>query len=107
MNEKQFAAEAESLADVMAYVQEFLEREGCSPHKLQQMLLATEEIFVNIAHYAYGGEKGLVTVRCARLEAPDRYALWFCDTGIPFDPTTRESPDLTKDLQDREIGGLG
>jgi len=107
MNGKQFAAEAENLADVMAYIREFLEQAGCSLHKLQQILLAAEEIFMNIVHYAYGDEKGSVTIRCARLDSPARYALWFCDTGKPFDPTTKEAPDLSENLLDRKVGGLG
>lgn len=107
MNEKQFAAEAENLAGVMAYIREFLENSGCSSHKMQQILLATEEIFVNIVHYAYGDEKGMVTVKCARLDSPDRYALWFSDTGEPFDPTVQKAPDISENLLDREVGGLG
>ncbi|HBU12909.1 MAG TPA: ATP-binding protein [Clostridiales bacterium] len=107
MNEKQFAAEAENLAEVMTYVQDGLKEAGCPPQTLRQILLAVEEIFVNIAHYAYRGEKGFVTVKYARLDSPARYALWFCDAGVPFDPTARDAPDISTDLRNRQIGGLG
>ncbi len=107
MNEKQFAAEADALAGVMAYARGFLEEAGCPPKTLRQILLAVEEIFINIARYAYKGEKGTVTVKCAQLDSPARYALWFRDDGVPFDPTAVEVPDLSEDLLDREVGGLG
>lgn len=107
MVEKQYAAKADELSRVQEDIKSFLQEAECPPKALMQVLLAVEEIFINIVNYAYGDKKGAVTLKLELLNEPDRYALWFCDTGVPFDPTARKEPDLSEDLLDREIGGLG
>ena len=62
-----------------------------------QIDLAVEEIFVNIANYAY---------RPVR-ENPLEVTLTFLDSGAPYDPLAKEDPDITLDVKDRQIGGLG
>ena len=67
-----------------------------------------EEIFINIAHYAYQpGQNGTATVRCCVGGDPLQVTIQFLDSGKPFDPLAREDADTTLSAEDRGIGGLG
>ena len=82
----------------------------CETDLMYKIDVAAEEIFVNIAHYAYKdklpeGETGTVWLSCTMDE--DMLCIIFRDTGIPFNPLDREDPDITLSAQERKIGGLG
>lgn len=66
-----------------------------------------EEVYVNIAHYAYAPGTGEVTVRLAFAEAPKKAVITFIDSGVPFDPLAKADPDVTLSAEERDIGGLG
>ena len=72
-----------------------------------QIELAVEEIFVNIASYAYDSEDGEAEVRCKVLEDPLRVVVQFLDSGKPFDPLAREDADTSEDALMGREGGLG
>ena len=72
-----------------------------------QINIAVEEIFVNIAHYAYNPEVGPATIRVEILEDPLAVSLTFIDQGTPYDPLAKEDPDVTLAADERTIGGLG
>ncbi len=72
------------------------------------MKMALEEIFVNIAMYAYGQREGMVTITSEIEEIPKKRMIFtFIDSGIPYNPWNRENPQLDIGLMDRKIGGLG
>ena len=108
MNERIFPATLEQLESVQAFVSEQLERYNC-PAKLKfQLDVAVEEIFVNIAHYAYRPEQaGEATVRCCVGGSPLQVTIQFLDNGKPFNPLAKEDADTTLSAEAREIGGLG
>ena len=56
MNEMTLAATVENLDTVMGFVEEHLEEYGCPMNTMMQVSLAVEEIYVNIANYAYNPE---------------------------------------------------
>ncbi len=100
-------AKTEELDRVNDFVEQQLEPFDCSMRTLFQLRLAIEEIFVNIASYAYAPGEGEAEVRCAVLEDPLRVELQFLDGGTPFDPLAREDADTSEEgLMNRE-GGLG
>ena len=72
-----------------------------------QIDLAIEEIFVNIAHYAYAPEKGDATVCVELTEKPRSTRITFIDRGKPYDPLAAADPDVSAPAADRRIGGLG
>ncbi len=81
---------------------------GCSARVKMQIDIAIDEIFSNIARYAYQQETGSVTVRIDTLDDPSRILLTFIDNGIPYNPLTKEMPDTTSlPARKRPIGGLG
>ena len=100
-------AAVENLPEVLAFAGSHLEKTSCSPKIRMQIDIAVEELFVNIARYAYGPEGGDVKVTLWIDKDPESLRLEFRDSGKPFDPTEREAPDVTLSAEDRKIGGLG
>ena len=104
MKELTVTASLEKLHEVINFINAELERQGC-PLELQNKIdLAVEEIFVNIANYAYTPASGSVTISIAACE---EIVITFEDTGKFFNPLEQPDPDLEKPLMEREIGGLG
>jgi anti-sigma regulatory factor (Ser/Thr protein kinase) len=100
-------AKLDSLDEVLEFISNQLDQEQC-PNKTQMMIsIATEEIFVNIANYAYHGAQGDVIINMEIADNPKRAIIQFLDSGIPYNPLEKEDPDIHKDVMEREIGGLG
>ncbi|HAG12476.1 MAG TPA: ATP-binding protein [Ruminococcus sp.] len=107
MKELDIEALTDNLDTVLQFVDSALEKTDCSPKIRMQIDLAVEEIFVNIATYAYHPETGPA---CLRIDVqPDGSVvrITFIDHGIPYDPLKKADPDITLKTNDREIGGLG
>ena len=105
--ELEIEARTDNLDEVLRFLEERLERWDC-PMKVQTKLnIAVEEIYVNIASYAYGGNPGRAVVRLKRTRNPEGVCVTFIDEGVPFDPLARPDPDVTLAAADRSIGGLG
>ena len=107
MNELDIEAVNENLPKVIAFVDEQLEAAGCPMKPQMQIAVAVEEIFVNIANYAYKPDKGRAKVRVEVSEEPIVVTITFIDKGVPYDPLKREDPDVTLPADKRSIGGLG
>lgn len=107
MAELKIAAKDESLDTVNDFIHGILEPAGFSSAEMMQMDLAVEEIFVNIAHYAYAPGSGDVVVECNVSGEPPCATVSFSDSGVPFDPLKKEDPDVTLSAEERKIGGLG
>ena len=107
MKELEIEALVDNLTDVLAFVDEQLEAVDC-PMKIQMQIdVAVEEIFVNIANYAYGTETGKAMLRVEILPDPPSVDITFIDNGIPYDPLAKADPDITLSAEERPIGGLG
>lgn len=101
-------AKTELLNDVLAFIEGHLETVGCSMRSQMQLAVAVEEIYVNIAHYAYGVEGGGdCTITFDYLEDKRQVAITFEDSGTPYDPLAKPDPDVTLAVEERQIGGLG
>jgi sigma-B regulation protein RsbU (phosphoserine phosphatase) len=102
-----FPAKIEALADVLGFLDEQLARCGC-PMKIQTALcVAVEEVFVNIARYAYKDGEGFATLTIGFDSESRTLTLRMTDRGAAFDPLQRPDPDVTLPAEEREIGGLG
>lgn len=101
-------AEIDRLGEVQDFITAFLEDLGCPMKALLQIQMAAEEIFVNIAHYAYAPGRGSATVECEALgDGPAGVAVRFIDAGTPYNPLGQTDPDTGLSADEREIGGLG
>lgn len=107
MKELTIDATIENITQVTAFVDEQLEALGCPLKAQMQIDIAIDELFGNIAHYAYNPEIGPATVRVEVLQDPLAVVVSFIDNGIPYDPLAKEDPDVALSAEDREIGGLG
>ncbi len=72
-----------------------------------QVHIAIDELFGNIAYYAYNPEIGIVTVRVEVTDNPLAVVITFIDNGIPYDPLAKDNPDITLSVEERDVGGLG
>jgi anti-sigma regulatory factor (Ser/Thr protein kinase) len=107
MKELTIAAIVENINTVTDFVGEQLEAYDC-PMKAQiQINIAIDELFSNIAHYAYNPETGDATVCVEVVEDPMAVVITFIDKGVPYDPLKRADPNTTLSAEEREIGGLG
>ena len=100
-------ASTDKLDEVIAFVDTQLESYECSMKTQMQIDIAVEEIFVNIANYAYNPEIGDATIRVEVSNEPLAVAITFLDHGKPYDPLAKEDPDVTLSAEERDIGGLG
>ncbi|MDO4540077.1 MAG: ATP-binding protein [Syntrophomonadaceae bacterium] len=100
-------AKTEQLEAVLSFVEQELEFHGMSPHNIIQIKVATEEMFVNIAHYAYASGNGNATIQCCFNEPENAMEITFIDQGVPYDPLAKQDPDLKLAANERPIGGLG
>ena len=100
-------ATVDSLPQVMGFLEQHLEEADCPMKAQMQLAVAAEEIYVNIAHYAYAPGTGAATVRVEITDDPAAAAITFIDRGIPFDPLAKPDPDVTLSAEERGIGGLG
>ncbi|MBO7662737.1 MAG: SpoIIE family protein phosphatase [Clostridia bacterium] len=106
-DELKVEARRENFAQVLSFLDERLERCGCPMKAQTQLDIAVEEIFVNVASYAYADHPGDVLIRLRDTDDPKGISITFMDQGAPFDPLIRPDPDVTLSAQERSIGGLG
>ena len=107
MKELTIAATVENIETVTDFVNEQLEALDCPIKAQMQIDIAIDELFGNIAHYAYNPEVGNATVRVEVTQEPLAVVITFIDKGVPFDPLTNADPDTTLSAEERAVGGLG
>jgi len=104
MKKLELEASLENLNKALAFINTELEQHEC-PQEIQGKIeIAVEEIFVNIASYAYSPGNGDLVIF---ISVTDNIKIKFEDTGKPYNPLAKPEPDLNKPLMERDIGGLG
>ena len=106
VTQKEFEANIKELTKVQKYVESELEKNNCSSNIIMQISLAIEEVFVNIAKYAYKNKQGNCIIS-VEYDKRGKVSIIFEDNGIPFNPLEQSEPDITLDAKKRDIGGLG
>ena len=107
MQELIVEADRMNLPQVQAFIDEQLEEVGCPMPAQIPIDIAVEELFVNIASYAYGNGSGKAVVQVTVHEDPLSVEITFIDNGAPYDPLAKADPDTTLSLKERKKGGLG
>ncbi len=107
MRELTLEAKIENVPTVLELVDEELEAYGCPMKEKLHIDIAVDEMFSNIALYAYRPGEGLATVRMEITEDPSAAVITFFDQGVPYDPLKKPDPDVTLSAEERQIGGLG
>lgn len=107
MKEITLAATVENIEAVTDFVNAQLEAVDCPMKAQTQIDIAIDELFSNIAYYAYAPSVGDATVRVEFTDAPLSVIITFIDSGKAYDPLRNEDPDITLSAEERDIGGLG
>lgn len=107
MAELRIEASVGNLDQVLAFVDGELEKMDCSMKTQMIIDIAVEEIFVNIASYAYVPGEGDAVIRVETEPEAGEAVLTFIDRGIPYDPVAKPDPDVTLSAEERQVGGLG
>ncbi len=107
MKELTIEATPENVDTVIEFVDAQLEEYGCGMKEQMAIDVAIDELFANIAHYAYNPETGYATVRVDVLKDPLSVEVTFIDNGRQYDPLAKDDPDTTLSVEDRPIGGMG
>lgn len=102
----EISALVDNLQEVLSFIDGHLEEMGASMKAQMQIDMAVEEIFVNIAHYAYGPDTGMATILVERSEG-NKVSITFIDCGTPYNPLEKQDPDVTLSVEERSVGGLG
>lgn len=98
-------AALERLRSVVGFVETAVKAAGCKKEDLDKILVSVDELFTNIAQYAYGEGGGECEIA---LEIADGVvSVRFTDSGIPYNPLSKKDPDVTLTAEERDIGGLG
>ena len=107
-------AKRENLDKVFDFLEPYMLEAGITPEGSIQIKISVEELFVNVASYAYeerraSDEKHLekVLVKCSFSEEENLFYVVLEDWGKPYNPLEREEPDISLSAEEREIGGLG
>ena len=104
---RSFPAEERAVSHVLSFVEAELEQADCPAKTRTALCVAIEELFVNIARYAYPDGPGRAELSIS-IDKDTRTATFvLSDTGVPFDPLEKPDPDITRPAEEREIGGLG
>lgn len=107
MKELRIDAQVDNLRQVLDFVDTELELLDCPVKTQMQLDIAVEEIFVNIAYYAYTPKTGEALIQFESRSNDSMVAIIFTDSGVPYNPLAKEDPDITLPGEERQIGGLG
>ena len=102
MDELMIDATLDNVDAVLDFINERLT--DCPPKIRNRISIAVDEIFANIARYAYHPATGAATVR---ITVAEDVTIEFEDQGMAYNPLTAGEPDITLSVEEREIGGLG
>lgn len=107
MQEMVVDAKIDNLPQVTDFITAVATKLGAGARTLMQIELVVEEIFVNIASYAYKDKEGQVVINIDAHENPTKLELTFTDEGIPYNPLDKPDPDVELPIEERGVGGLG
>lgn len=107
MKELTIPAKTDRLDRVLEFIEAELSNTECTAKVKMQIKVAVEEIYVNIANYAYRPGEGNATIRCHIQDDPKHIEIQFVDSGTIYNPLEKLDPDITLDADHRQIGGLG
>ena len=107
MKEITLEATIDNLQQVLAVLEEMLDELRCPTKPRMSLMIAVEELFVNIASYAYAPDTGEVTVRFLPIDDAKGIEITFIDSGMQYNPLEKDDPDITLPVEERPIGGLG
>jgi anti-sigma regulatory factor (Ser/Thr protein kinase) len=101
------AANAACLPDALEFVRTGALEANLPEARIGELDLLIEEIFMNVCWHGYPGSSQGVVDLAYSVPAPGELRVEVADQGVEFNPLTAAPPDVTLNLEDRPIGGLG
>ena len=98
-------AKIENIPQIISFVDEFLDSIDCPMKAHMQINMVIDDLFANVAYYAYPNGDGYMTIILEQIEGGIK--IYRIDTGVPYNPLLQKDPDITSKVEDRQIGGLG
>jgi serine/threonine-protein kinase RsbW len=99
-------ASLENLEKLTLFIADCAEEFGCTPERILEIILVSEEALVNIINYSYPEHNGDVEINCM-IGNDSKFILKIIDTGIHFDIRSLSEPNVQADINERKVGGLG
>jgi serine/threonine-protein kinase RsbW len=103
---KKLPAQSENLHELLAFITAEAKKNNFLKDIIGKIELVVEEALVNIFKHAYKKSTGDVEVRCSN-DDEQTLTIEIHDAGVPFNPLSLAEPDLSTDLDNRQIGGMG
>ncbi len=97
----------DQLEVVTSMINSFLDLYDCPKRTKHQICVVIDELFSNIANYAYDPAVGDVHVAVRYLANPAAIEITFTDFGQQFNPVQSVDPDISLPAEARDAGGLG
>ncbi len=107
MKELKLKASNGTLYTVLDAIEALLVENNCPDTDRTGILIAVEELYVNIANYAYGGREGEAVVQMEVTQDPSLCRVVLKDWGVQYNPLEKTDPDIMLSADEREVGGLG
>jgi len=98
-------AKLQYLEQLIDFVANCAREQGVAQNKIGEIQVAVEEALVNVINYAYKNGDGDVEVACTLDD--ERFIIEIVDSGLPFDFLSLQDPDISLNVSERNIGGLG
>jgi anti-sigma regulatory factor (Ser/Thr protein kinase) len=100
------ANDLEAIPSLLNDIYRFLHQQGIAEEAVHGLDVALDEVLTNIVNYGYrDGKSHEVLVELSL--APDLLTIEVRDDGSHYDPLSVPEPDLSADIEDRHVGGLG
>lgn len=103
----EITAQRQNFTEIKPWLEKALDEINCQGKPRKQLLIAVDEIFTNIASYAYDTPDGTAQIKINYNETETTVELKFVDSGIPYNPLTQDDPDIKQRIEERTVGGLG
>jgi serine/threonine-protein kinase RsbW len=98
-------AHLDEIPGVSFELEQCMRSAGFSDEQILDLQLAVEEAITNIIVHGYAGTPGTLAISCR--PGPDEVIIEISDDAPAFDLLQVPEPDISADLKDRKIGGLG
>ena len=104
-------ADLGNFEQVTNFVMQHLDEAGCPAKPSNHVLVAVEELVVNVCSYAYpdaaADEARPLRLHFTWTRDPNEIVIEIGDDGAAFNPLQHDDPDLPTSIEDASVGGLG
>jgi serine/threonine-protein kinase RsbW len=98
-------ADIHAIPAVSTALDQAMRAHGFSDEEILDTQLAVEEAITNVIVHGYAGGPGTIVITCRTTRGLAEVQIE--DTTLPFNPLSLPEPDITEELEERQIGGLG